>query len=303
MRPSPSRNLLPLVALLVASAGLPFALAPLVAAPAPPARASRELTNSIGMKLVRLPPGKFLMGSPLTERLRLIDEGPQHEVEIAQSFYLGAFEVTQEQYEKVIGRNPSYFSPSGAGRDRVRGLDTGTFPVESVSWTEANDFCAALSSLPKELAARRTYRLPTEAEWEHGSRAGEPENKPFGLGNSLSSNQANFNGNTPYADGLRGPSLQRTQPVGWYKKANLWGLFDMHGNVQEWCADFYDANYYRNSPKQDPQGPEEGSVRVQRGGSYASPGANCRSAFRASGSLGQQANFIGFRVACDVAAK
>jgi formylglycine-generating enzyme required for sulfatase activity len=299
------RRLLPLVALAALGGSLPLALAPVVGAPAPkPRRASREIVNSIGMKLVRVPAGKFLMGSPLSEPNRdASDEGPQHEVEISQSYYMGAYEVTQEQYQKVMGQSPSFFSASGGGAARVTGLDTRNFPVEMVSWLDAGDFCVRLSALPREMAAKRIYRLPTEAEWEHACRAGAPENAPFGLGRALTSFQANFNGNSPYGSSTRGPSLNRTAVVGSYKKANLWGLYDMHGNVQEWVLDFYDKDYYRRSPKVDPEGPDNGASRVVRGGNYRSGASACRSAYRVGNTPTGRSDYIGFRVVCEIDAR
>jgi len=199
--------------------------------------ASREyLTNSIGMKLVRVPAGKFLMGAPRDEKDRKADEGPQHEVEITSPFYIGVYEVTQEEYEKVMGTNPSVF----ASKDPAA--------VENVSWDEAVEFCRRLSELPEEKAAGRVYRLPTEAEWEYACRAGTT---------------------SPYWSGDEPKTGE-----------NPFGLFDTHGNVREWCSDWYDPDYYSNSPATDPQGPKEGVFRVVRGGSRAEKDSECRSAAR-----------------------
>src|SRR5262245_22663508 len=124
-----------------------------------------RLVNSIGIEFVLIPRGVFLMGSP--EVSQYADEGPQHEVEITRPFFLSVHEVTQEQYQRVMGSNPSYFSDSGYGKDRVQGLDTRRFPVETVSWENAVAYCQTLSGLPQEKQAGRRYRLPTEAEWEY----------------------------------------------------------------------------------------------------------------------------------------
>src|SRR5262245_5903547 len=160
-------------------------------APAPSPEKAREIKNSIGMKLVRIPAGKFKMGSPADEVSRTPYE-LQHEVEISKPFYLGVYEVTQAEFQKVMGTNPSSFASSGSNAAKVRGMDTTRFPVDSVTWTEAKTFCEKLSALPAEKGARRVYRLPTEAEWEYACRAGAKEYAPFHFGKSLSSKQANF---------------------------------------------------------------------------------------------------------------
>jgi uncharacterized protein (TIGR02996 family) len=241
-----------------------------------------RLTNSIGMALLLLPPGSFLMGSPPEEERRLRDEGPQHMVTITRPFYLGIYPVTQEEYQRVMGNNPSWFSPTGRFSDRVEGQDTRRFPVESVSWDDAVEFCRKLSELPAEKRAGRLYRLPTEAEWEYACRGGTCDGKPFYVEcptSSLSSTQANFDGNFPYGGAAKGPHLGRITAVGSYKP-NAFGLYDMHGNVWEWCSDWYDEHYYSQSPPQDPQGPQRGQGRVPRGGSWVSIGGECRAAVR-----------------------
>jgi uncharacterized protein (TIGR02996 family) len=217
----------------------------------------RRLTNSVGMTLVLIPPGTFLMGSPPDEVERTDAEGPQHEVEITRPFYLGAYPVTQEEYQKVMGVNPSHFSPSGEGRSEVTGLDTRRFPVEAGTWDDPVAFCRRLSELPEENRYGRQYRLPTEAEWEYACRGGARDAMPFYFKRptaALSSAQANFDGNHPYGGALTGPCLERTTAVGSYPP-NAFGLYDMHGNVWECCSDWYDPYYYSQSPRQDPQGP------------------------------------------------
>jgi uncharacterized protein (TIGR02996 family) len=254
------------------------------------------LTNSIGMQLALIPAGAFLMGSPDSEAERGDWEGPQHEVEVTRPFYLGVFPVTQGQWQRVMGTNPSYFCSRGAGKKEVRGLDTRDFPVEQVSWEDAVAFCQKLSELPEEKRAKRLYRLPSEAEWEYACRGGASTYQPFHFGTSLSSAQANFDGNFPYGGAAKGPYLKRTTPVGSYHP-NAWGLFDMHGNVWEWCQDWLDAEYYKQSPRRDPPGPPEGSDRVFRGGSWGVRGWNCRSADRNWFGPGIRFDFLGFRVA------
>jgi formylglycine-generating enzyme required for sulfatase activity len=254
----------------------------------------KEISNSIGMKLVRIPAGKFWMGSPTDEEGRGKDE-EQHEVEITKDFYLGVHEVTQKQFKIVMGKNPSWFSADAMGKDKVKGMDTDDFPVESVSYADAVEFCRKLSDLPAEKRAGRKYRLPSEAEWEYSCRGGASP-RAIHFGSSLSSKQANFDGNYPYGAAEKGPYLERTEKVGSYAK-NGFGLFDMHGNVAEWCSDFYDKDYYGKSQRYDPQGPASGSLRVIRGGSRFSHGQCCRSAYRYCYDPDRCYNDLGFRAA------
>ncbi len=258
------------------------------------------ISNSVGMKLVLIPRGKFTMGSPAEEKDRSDDEGPRHEVEITRPFYLGVYEVTQQQYEKVMGKNPSWFSTAGGGADRVKGLDTSEFPVESVSWKEAVEFCEKLSARKQEKDRGRAYRLPTEAEWEYACRAGS--SSTFHFGASLSSTQANFDGNHPHGGGERGPFLERTCKVGSYRP-NAWGLYDMHGNVGEWCSDWYDRRCYGDKRRRDPQGPARGLDRVFRGGSWGYGSKYCRSAERSWFGPNSRSHSLGFRIAADVGRK
>jgi formylglycine-generating enzyme required for sulfatase activity len=263
----------------------------------PGLRDGAEFTNSVGMKLKLIAAGKFKMGSPAEEAERDGDEGPVHDVAITRPYYLGVYEVTQGQYQKVMGSNPSFFSSRGGGKDRVKGLDTTAFPVDSVSWDEAKQFCDRLSALPEEKAARRVYRLPTEAEWEYACRAGARASLPFAFGESLSSREANFNGQEPYGNALLGPNLNRTTKVGSYKP-NAWGLHDMHGNVREWCADTYDKDWYDRSQLRDPLGPPLRSAKVLRGGAWSDIGRACRSAYRAQEEQTTRSITAGLRVVC-----
>jgi eukaryotic-like serine/threonine-protein kinase len=244
----------------------------------------RWVVNQVGTLLVLVPAGRFLMGSPPTEEDRQEDEGPQREVEITRSFYMGVYPVKQREFLAVMGRNPSLFNYEGGG-----GPD---FPVENVLWQDAVDFCKRLSERPEEKLAGRVYRLPTEAEWEYACRAGTTT--AFALGDSLSSFQANFDGRNPYGGAQNGPNLRRTSRVGSFPD-NVWGLYDMHGNVWEWCSDWYQPDYYESAPPTDPTGPDNGHFRVVRGGSWHFYGAECRSAFRGRGSPDFRLS-VGFRV-------
>ena len=220
-----------------------------------------KVRNSIGIEFVTIPAGKFLMGSSEVEKGRDQDE-TQHEVTLPHGFQMGVYEVTQAQYEQVMGKNPSIFK--GA-----------SLPVELVSYNNALEFCKKLSELQAEKAAGRRYRLPTEAEWEYACRAGT--STPFHFGQELNGTQANCDGNYPYGTTQKGPYLGKTSPVGSYP-ANAWGLYDMHGNVWEWCQDWY-SDYPKQSVT-DPRGPEVGSSCVIRGRSWYFEAANCRSASR-----------------------
>jgi uncharacterized protein (TIGR02996 family) len=239
------------------------------------------LTNSIGMKLALVPPGTFLMGSPRSEPKRSTREGKRQPVEISQAFLLGVYPVTQREYKMVMGRNPAYFNDRKGGGPQ--------HPVENVSWKDALAFCRQLSKRPEEKHARRVYRLPTEAEWEYACRAGT--SSPFHYGTSLSSKQANFEGkNYPYGGAPKGRYLRRTSKVGSYIP-NAFGLYDMHGNVSEWCEDelpIPDRDYTFDRCKD----------RVIRGGSWYDAGLNCRSASRDSFPVVDGDYVHGFRVVC-----
>jgi len=277
------------------SAGCLIALVPARSQDSP-----KPITNSIGMKLVRIPAGKFVMGTPANEAEREAGE-TQHEVAITRPFYLGVYTVTQGQFQKIMGKNASFFQPNKGGSP--------DHPAEQVRWREALVFCRKLSALPEEKKAGRTYRLPSEAEWEYACRAGTTT--PFNVGDALSSRQANFNGNFPYGSAAKGPYLRKTAKVGSYA-ANAWGLYDMHGNVLQWCNDFYDPNYYKKSPKKDPKGPDKGVVPtgyrndcyvVVRGGCWLDEGRGCRSGRRFRLQPSEPYRWTGFRVACDVTGK
>jgi formylglycine-generating enzyme required for sulfatase activity len=224
------------------------------------------IQNSIGIKLKLLPAGMFTMGQAGGNS----DETP-HQVTLTKPFYIGVYEVTNAQWQAVMGSVPSKCKEA----DR---------PVEQVSWGDAKEFCRKLSALAEERKAGRVYRLPTEAEWEYACRAGTTTKYCFGNDESGLGDFGWFNGN---AGG-------ETHPVGG-KKPNAWGLFDMHGNVFEWCSDWYGA--YPKGVASDPQGPSGGLFRVRRGGNWITPAGSCRSAFRVSSGTSIRIAGLGFRLA------
>jgi len=241
------------------------------------AQAPKEITNSIGMKLVLIPKGTFMMGSPESEEGRQKDE-TQHEVTISKDYYLGVYEVTQAQYEKVMGKNPSYFQGPKVGNENA------DLPVENVSWDAAVEFCKKLSDLPEEKKAGRVYRLPTEAEWEYACRACSKTAYAF-------DDEA---GLLPEYGWFKRNSSDRIHTVG-LLEPNAWGLYDMHGNVWEWCSDRYSE--YPKGAVSDPTGPRKGWDRVSRGGSWYFDAAICRSAIRYRYDPSLRYRFFGFRVA------
>jgi formylglycine-generating enzyme required for sulfatase activity len=209
-----------------------------------------------------IPAGEFTMGFSNGSR----DEKPPHRVRISQPYYLGTYEVRQDQWEAVMRENPSHFKGP-------------TRPVENVSWEEAQEFIHRLNA--KE--GGRAYRLPTEAEWEYAVRAGTPTAYSFGDDASQLGRYAWYNQN---AGG-------QTHPVGGLQP-NAWGLYDMHGNVWEWVQDWYGD--YPSSPQTDPKGPSSGSGRVFRGGGWFNVARDCRSADRIVAAPGSRINAHGFRL-------
>jgi formylglycine-generating enzyme required for sulfatase activity len=247
-----------------------------------------EVVNSIGMRLALIPPGRFRMGSPAGESNRNPDE-IAHEVDITRAFYMGVFEVTQKQYRAVTGTNPSHFLKGGEDEDSVGSMATDDFPVDHVSWDDAVAFCKRLSDRPQEKQSGRVYRLPSEAEWEYACRAWTTS--AYHFGRAVRRELANVSAS----------DLGRPCPVGSYPP-NAFGLYDMHGNATEWCADWYDEGYYEQSARIDPPGPAEGSSRVCRGGDYLAHGEIlCRSASRQYSTPELRSSFVGFRAAMDVA--
>ncbi|MEI7686729.1 MAG: formylglycine-generating enzyme family protein [Planctomycetota bacterium] len=247
----------------------------------------KEFTNSIGMKFVWIPPGTFLMGSPKEEKHRNPIE-TQHKVTLTKGFYMGVYAVTQDQWVKVMGgKNPSDFPKERwTGKDKLSDKEQALLPVESVSWNDCQEFLKKL----RETDAK-PYRLPTEAEWEYACRAGTTT--PFHFGETLSTDQANYDGDQVYGNGKKGVRRSKTTPGGSFP-ANAFGLHDMHGNLYQWCQDWYGD--YPQGDVTDPQGPEKGQARVLRGGSWKSSPVSCRSAERLWYEPGARFHLYGFRV-------
>ncbi len=223
---------------------------------------SKEIKTSSGVEMVLIPGGWFIMGDKEGE----VDEKPPHKVYIS-SFYMDKYPVTQEEYEKVMGENPSKW----IGKRK---------PVEQVTWFDAVRYCNARSKLEGLQPCYDTktwkcnfeangYRLPTEAEWEYACRAGSTTKYFFG----------NDPNKLKYFAWYKENSNGKTHPVG-QKLPNRWGLYDMYGNVFEWCNDFYKRDYYKESPEKNPEGPETGKEKVVRGGSWNSTSEECRSSYR-----------------------
>jgi len=231
-----------------------------------------EVTNSLGMKLSLIPPGQFMMGSPPGEEWHRPDE-VLHRVTLTKAFYMGATEVTQGQWKALMGKNPSFFTDDA-------------LPVETVTWEMATEFCRKLSD--KE---QTQYRLATEAEWEYACRAGTTT--PFYTGETISADQANYDGNRTYASGKKGVFRESTTEAG-SLPPNPWGLYEMHGNVWEWCADWYGE--YPKVKTRDPTGPANGDRTVFRGGCWINFPAVCRSANRAKVAPVSWNFHLGFRV-------
>jgi formylglycine-generating enzyme required for sulfatase activity len=236
--------------------------------------AAESMVNSIGMTFVLIPAGAFIMGSPPDEPMRDADER-QHWVTISKPFYMQTTEVSQGQWRAIMGNNPSHFRNCGDD-----------CPVEQVSWSDSQEFIRKLNQ--KEGTDK--YRLPTEAEWEYACRAGT--DTPFHFGTCVSTDQANFDGNDPMPGCERGAAHHRTRMVGSFQP-NAWGLYDMHGNVWEWCHDWHGE--YPSDHVSDPMGPLSGTSHVLRGGSWYHYAWGIRSAVRWL-SQGRRMEY-GFRVA------
>jgi formylglycine-generating enzyme required for sulfatase activity len=246
------------------------------------------LGNGVILDMIAIPSGNFVMGSPDSEEGRSNTESPQHSVTITP-FYMGKFTVTQAQWRSVavlpqvslaLNPDPSFFK----GKN---------FPVESITWDEAVEFCARLS-----LKTGRNYRLPSEAEWEYACRAGTTT--PFHVGKTITSDLANYDGVIfSYSSGSQGIYRKKTTLVGSFQVANAFGLYDMHGNVWEWCADSWHTHYH-GAPSDGKAwtNNSDNRYRLLRGGSWSGNLGSCRSASRGIDVPGGKSSRIGFRVAC-----
>ena len=246
-----------------------------------PQSEEEKSTNTLGMEFRLIPAGSFMMGSPSSEKDREGDEGPQHKVTITRAFYMQTTEVTQDQWYRVMKTTIGAQRDKGKPEWKLYG-EGGSLPMYYVSWDEAMEFCKKLSSMDG-----RTYRLPTEAEWEYACRAGTSTRYYWG-------DDLNYNDIGHYA-WYDGNSNQLVHSVG-SKKPNRWGLYDMSGNVWEWCLDWYDENAYPPVVCTDPQGPPSGSGRVVRGSSWRGNALLSRSARRHYFTPSSRNDFVGFRV-------
>ena len=226
------------------------------------------IINSINMEFVLIPSGSFRMGGDKVSEQAEDHETPRHIVRFNNEFFLGKYEVIQTQWTGIMDSNPSEF------RDDSR-------PVESVSWNDVQKFILKLNSKEET----DTYRLPTEAEWEYAARAGSENSYTFGGDATMLSQYAWYKTN----------SGGETHPVG-QLEPNGWGLYDMHGNVHEWCQDWFDRNYYSRSPSNAPAGPSTGLAKALRGGDWGSEDWYCRCASRSLGSPDRRSNRLGFRL-------
>ncbi|MGB3975072.1 MAG: formylglycine-generating enzyme family protein [bacterium] len=243
--------------------------------PQPGKEVKIKIDDTISLEMVFVPSGTFQMGSPKTDRIRRDDEKLVHAVEL-DGFWMGKFEITQAQYEAITGKNPSKYK----GKN---------LPVEKVTWNDAVEFCKLLSE-----KTELSFTLPTEAQWEYACRAGSTT--VFAFGDCLEASDANFDGTYPLRTCPKGDYLMQTWDVG-SGKPNAWGLYDMHGNVWEWCLDWYAKEYSTDASSRNPTGPIEGENRVFRGGCWNSDAGNCRSAARFSALPTASGEIVGFRVA------
>ena len=276
---------------------------------------TEELSNDVGLDMVLIPSGSFWMGTEDSEIESLVkeyahkwirEERPQHKVTLPY-FFMGRYPITQAQWQVVAGweqvERELKPEPSNFQED-YEGISRWQRPVEKVSWEDAKEFCSRLSKKNK-----REYRLPTEAEWEYACRAipsqnstveewNEKDHQPFHFGETISTEVANYSGNSTYGRGVTGKSRKQTTPVGYFNVANNFGLSDMHGNVWEWCEDDWHDSY-DNAPNDGSAWlSEEVDRKILRGGSWYYYPNFCRSAYRDNYSRENRYNNIGFRVAC-----
>ena len=253
-----------------------------------------DLGKGIKLKMMLIPGGTFIMGSPKEEEDSYDDEHPQHQVTI-KPFFIGRYQVTQAQWQAVAAM-PKVNRELDPDPSNFKGVNR---PVEQVSWHEAVEFCSRLSQ-----HTGRNYRLPSEAEWEYACRAGTTT--PFHFGKTITTDLANYDGNYTYGDGVKGVYRKETTEVGNFGVANNFGLYDMHGNVWEWCLDDWHSNY-EDAPtngsawfSSDEKLINKTGQAVLRGGSWVNDPKDCRSAYRYDDSRDVRSNYIGFRVVCAV---
>ena len=240
------------------------------------------LSSSVDLDMVWINSGSFMMGASENELGKKNDEEPQHKVTLTRSYWIGKYEVTQAQYKAIMGSNPSSYNGDNN-------------PVEFVSWRDATNFCAKLTACEKaagRLPEGYEYNLPTEAQWEYACRAGTTTS--LNSGKNLTSEYECPN--MSEVGWYEYNSNSATHPVG-QKRPNAWGLYDMHGNVSEWCLDWYGESYYSNSPVTDPEGPSTGSNRILRDGGWDDRASLCRVAFRYRIYPDYCYSDVGFRVA------
>jgi formylglycine-generating enzyme required for sulfatase activity len=239
--------------------------------------------NSLGMNLVSIPNGEFLMGSISGDA----EDERRHRVRISRNIYMSSREVTLEEYAGATGKNPGRLKNSLIGTANDGMLGARRLPVENISWHDAVEFCQRLSALSEETNQGRWYRLPTEAEWEYACRAGSDSR--FNVGHLLSRELAVYGGSS----GTHAAVVGSFAP-------NAFGLFDMHGNVAEWCNDWYAGYFTEASILENPEGPLSGKQRVVRGGSFLSKVGSCRSTARAKLDPAMREEAVGFRIVCEL---
>jgi formylglycine-generating enzyme required for sulfatase activity len=245
------------------------------------------LGDALPLQMLLIPGSSFTMGSPEDEPEHNDREAPQHDVTVAQ-FFMGRYPITQAQW-RVVAAMPQVNRELEPEPSNFRGDNR---PVEQVSWYDAVEFCDRLKK-----HTGRSYRLPTEAEWEYACRAGTTT--PFHFGKTFTTDVANYDGNYTYADGSRGEYREETTPVDHFDIANAFGLCDMHGNVYEWCQDHWHENY-EGAPNDGSAWltNDENASRVIRGGSWNTSPRNCRSAYRNDDAPDFRYFNLGFRVSC-----
>ena len=246
-----------------------------------------KLDDKNHLRMMQIPAGTFLMGSPDSEEGRFKNESPQHQVSVP-SFFMAKYPVTQAQW-RIVSAMPQVKLKLKPNPSKFEG---DTRPVEQVSWDEAIEFCARLTK-----NTNRQYRLPTEAEWEYACRAGTET--PFHFGETISPELANYAASSTYGDGVTGENRQETTSVDHFKIANAWGLCDMHGNVYEWCQD-HCHNNYDDAPKDSSAWLTDtlDSLNIIRGGCWIDGLGYCRSARRSSPNPSGRSSHLGFRVSC-----